>query len=407
METFTMSKKEIRYGEVIPQIIGKKLSQSEAALLLGLSTRQVKRLCKKYRQKGLSGLVHKNRGRASNNKISHDLSEKILGLIDSKYPDFSYQLIHEMLIEKHQIYVSVEWIRTRLIQKGLRAVNKRSEQRCHQQRARRSRRGELIQIDGSYHDWFEGRSGKCCLLVAIDDATSELLELEFVNHETTAGYMDLMARYTRKHGLPMAFYSDRLNTLKTGSSQVYRALSELDVGLINANSPQAKGRVERANSTLQDRLIKLMRLEGVSSLSEGNTFLREYAEKHNKRFSRKPRNDADAHRPLPEDINLERIFCEKEKRKVSKSLSISYKNKTYLIDSKKVKRKLAGKNALVFEVSGKVHIEIDQKEYSYKIHEKQPYREPPMNRKEVDSWLNKKRPITIARGHRKRMSLNF
>jgi transposase len=406
METFTMSKNEVRYGETIPQIIAGKLSQSEAALLLGLSIRQVKRLCKKFRNAGLPGLIHKNRGKASNNKVSDELKSVILKLIHSNYHDFSSQLIHELLNEKHDIKISAEWIRKTLIEVGFRKLKSQPKQECHQRRVRRSRRGELIQIDGSYHNWFEDRADKCCLLVAIDDATSELMELRFVNHETTAGYMKLMSKYASKYGLPMAFYSDRLNALKAGSSQVSRALSELDVGLINANSPQAKGRVERANGTLQDRLIKLMRLEGISSMKEGNEFLESYLEIHNKRFSRKPRSDEDAHKTVPKNTNLKRIFCEKEQRKVSKNLMVQYKNKTYLIDGKGYKHRLAGKKALVFEGSERVYIEIDGKEFNYKLYEEQPY-QAPMNRKEVDAWLNKKKPLTIAQRRRRGMSVNF
>lgn len=406
METITMSKKEIRYAEIIPQVLTKKLSQSDAALLLGLSLRQVKRLCKRYKHEGVPGLVHKNRGKPSNNKIAKELKDKILSLINNIYSDFSYQLIHEQLITRHGISVSTEWLRNTLIKSGNRSVRKRTGRPCHQQRARRSRRGELIQIDGSYHDWFEDRGDKCCLLVTIDDATSELLELQFVEHESTESYMSLIASYIGNHGLPLAFYSDRLNTLKVGSSQVYRALSELDIGLINANSPQAKGRVERANGTLQDRLIKLMRLEGISTMEEGNAFLKEYVKKHNKLFSRKPKIEEDAHKEVPQNINLMKIFCVKETRKVSKSLSIHYNQKTYLLNKNEIKNNLVGKSARVFDVAGEVCIEIDGREYGYKIHEEQPYKEP-MNRKEIDAWLDKKKPLTIAQRRRKGMSVNF
>lgn len=406
METVTMSKKEVNYGEVISQVIAGKLSQSEAALLLNLSTRHVKRLCKRYQKEGLKGLAHRARGKHSNNKIDAKLKNTILNLIHSKYSDFSYQLIHEQLMENHKINISAEWVRKTLIQEGARPAKKRSEHKVYQQRARRGRRGELIQIDGSYHDWFEGRAGKCCLLVAIDDATNELMDLQFVDHESTCGYMELMVRYLSKYGLPMSFYSDRLNALKAKSSQVSRALSQLGIGLINANSAQAKGRVERVNGTLQDRLIKLMRLEGISGMEEGNAFLKGYIERHNKRFSRKPREAEDAHRSVPKNTNLMKVFCEKEERKVSKSLSIRYKGKTYLLDGKGIKHRLVGKRALVMELSGDVHIEIDGREYNYRVYEEQPYKES-MNRKEVDAWLDRKQPLTIIQRRRKGMSVNF
>lgn len=406
METIIMSKKEMQYGEIISQTIARKLSQSEAALILGLSVRHVKRLCKSYKKDGLSGLIHKNRGRPSNNRIQDDLKSTILNLIQSNYADFSCQLTKELLVEKHGINVSSEWIRKLLTQAAIRKTKTRSWQKYHQQRARRSRKGELIQIDGSYHDWFEGRGDKCCLLVAIDDATSEIMELEFVNHETTAGYMNLMSRYLRRHGQPLAFYSDQLNALKRGSSQVYRALSQLGIGLINANSPQAKGRVERVNGTLQDRLIKLMRLEGISTMEEGNEFLKGYIEKHNKRFSKKPRDLEDAHKPLSKEVNLGKVFCEKATRKISKSLSICYKGKTYLLNGRGIKYRLIGKTAEVMELLGEVHIEVGGIGYTYTILEEQPYVEP-MNRKDVEANLDKKKHLTIIQRRRKGMSVNF
>ena len=406
METITMSKKEIRYGEVISQIVAKKLSQSNAALLLGLSVRQIKRLCKRYKEEGLSGLAHRNRGRPSNNKINEDLKNSIFKIITTEYPDFSCQLISELLSERHGISVSAEWIRNLLAQTKVRIPKSRSGQKCHQPRTRRSRRGELIQIDGSYHNWFEGRGDKCCLLVAIDDATSELMGLKFITHESTVGYMELISEYMRKHGRPITFYSDRLNTLKTGSSQIDRALSELDIGLINANSPQAKGRVERANKTLQDRLIKLMRLAGISNMDDGNVFLQKYMEIHNKQFAREPRDKVDAHRELPKHKNINKIFCGKTKRKVSKSLSIQYQGKIYNLNCKKIKHRLVGKTALVMELSDKVHIEINGIEYDYKIHEDQPYKEA-MNRKQMDAWIDKKKPSTVIQKRRKGISVNF
>ena len=401
MEDVRMSKKEIRYSEVISHVVVGEMRQKQASEILGLSLRQVKRLCKRFRADGIAGLIHRNRGRSSNNKILEHKKTTILGLIKEHYRDFGPQLIHEQLIETHDITVSSEWIRLLMIEKGLWKPKKVRNVAIHQRRPRRERTGELIQVDGSYHKWFEDRGPKCCLLVAIDDATSELCELQFVDHETTADYMNLMKKYIKRRGLPVALYSDRLNVFRGKNCQFKRSLEDIDIALINANTPQAKGRVERANGTLQDRLIKLMRLKNISTMKEGNEYLEEYMVSHNERFSRSANNLETAHREFSEDIRLDLIFCVKEKRKVSKDHTVHFMNRTYSLDSSGEKHRLRGKTALVSNISGKVHIEIEGKEYSYKIYEEQPFQYDPMNRKEVDNFLDKKRPMTSIERSRK------
>jgi transposase len=405
MEYLILSEKEIKYANIIPQIIEGKMSQSQAALLLGISIRQTKRLCKKVKANGISALVNQNRGRPSNRKIPLKTKEEILSLVKEKYTDFSYQLIQEQLKETHNICVSPEWIRQMLIKEGFRQVIKQKTIKTYQRRARRSRKGELIQIDGSYHLWFENRGPKCCLLVSIDDATSELCELKFVEHESTSDYMDLIKGYVEKYGCPLAFYSDRLNIFQKGS-QLHRALKELDIALINANSPQAKGRVERANGTLQDRLIKLMRLKNISTMEEGNRFLEEYIKEHNKKYGRKPKNDENAHREYSQKSKLKEILCIKEERKISKDLMIQYKNKLYALETNGVKHRLIGKKAIISEVSGKVKIDIDGKLFKYKIIEESPYIEP-KNRKEAEAWLDRKKPLSVIQRVRKGKCVNF
>lgn len=404
MEIIRLSSKEIRNGEIVSKIIEGKMSQSQAAILLELSVRQIKRLCKKYRAEGIKGLAHKNRGKPSNHSISTNLKEEVLQLIREKYPDFTYQLIHERLQETHGISLSAEWVRQTMIKEGDRRVEKRKKIKCFQLRTRRSRRGELIQIDGSYHLWFEERGPKCCLLVSIDDATSELCELRFVEHESTQGYMELIKSYVKNRGKPIAFYSDRLNIFKETGSQLRRSLKELDITLINANSPQAKGRVERANGTLQDRLIKLMRLENISTIEAGNEFLQQYISDHNKRFGRQPKIDEDAHKPYSEDLNT--VLCIKEKRKVTKDLMVHCNNKVYALETNGMVHRLRGKTALVSEVSGVIRIEIEGKEYKYKIYEEMPYLEP-MNRKQTDAWIDRKKPLTVKQRIARGMSVNF
>lgn len=400
METTKMSSKELRYAEVISQTVTGKIRQTQAAVILGLSIRQVKRLCKKYKEGGVAGLCHKNRGKISNNKISGVERAEVIKLIKSEYLDFGPQLIHEQLSKRQQILISREWIRQTMIEEGLWVAKERRLSKIYQRRNRRSRRGELIQVDGSYHLWFEDRGCKYCLLVAIDDATSEIHELYFLPHESTEGYMSLMKRYIQRRGRPIALYSDRLNVFGK-NSQFRRALKELDIEIIHAQSPQAKGRVERANGTLQDRLIKLMRLEGISSIEDANEYAEKYRLEHNEKFARAPKDPCDAYRELSKEVNLENVFCKKDYRKVAKDLSIQWQNEIYLLKDKKLQNRLRGKAATIFEVSGEVHIEIEGKEYSYELYEEQPFQVPTMNRKEVDAWLDKKPRMTAIERHRK------
>lgn len=398
MEILTMSRKETRYAEVIVQVLDHRITQKKASLILDLSLRQVKRLCKRYRSDGIKGLLHRGRGKASNRAIPESLRKKVLNLIRKRYPDFKPQLIHEQLFERHSITVSPEWIRKLMIKEGLWLVNKRKVLSVHLRRKRRSQRGELEQADGSYHNWFEDRGPKCCLLVIIDDATSEIAELKFVEHESTEGYMEIFRNYIMRRGRPLAFYTDRLNAVKSTKSQVQRALRELDIELINANSPQAKGRVERANSTLQDRLVKKMRLEGISSIEEGNKYLEKYREEHNRRFARKPLDPKDAHRLIEENIKLEKIFCVKEERKVGKDHSVHYGHRAFILQNGV---NLRGKTAIVFEIEGEVHIEVAGKDYEYIIYEEQPFIQDSMSRREVDGHLDRKKYMSSIERHRR------
>lgn len=400
METTRMSKKELRYAEVISQTISGKIRQTQAAAILELSVRQVKRLCKRYRKGGIEALCHKNRGKKSNNKISDGQRAVIIELIKSEYRDFGPQLIHEQLLERNKIPISSEWIRLTMIEEGLWKATERKVNIAYQRRTRRSRRGELIQIDGSYHLWFEGEEGKCCLIVAIDDATSEIHELYFLPHENTEGYMNLMKKYIGRRGRPISLYSDRLNVFAK-NGQFCRALKELDIEIIHAQSSQAKGRVERANQTLQDRLIKLMRLEGVTSIEEANKYAEKYRIEHNKRFAKSPKDPLDAFREVPKGVTLDKVFCEKYERKVSKELSLQWQNKIYQIKDKSSQNRLRGKTATIFEVSEQVYIEIEGKGYEHVLFEEQELQTPPMNRKEIDAWLDKKQRMTAIERHRR------
>lgn len=339
-ELITMNNKEILRLRVIEKFSEKRLRQSEASNLLGISCRQVKRLLRAYRQQGAKSFVSKKRGNQGNNKICEEIKQNILTITKERYFDFGPTFLKEKLFENHNINVSRETLRKWLMAENIWIAKNCGKIKVHQMRERRSCFGELVQIDGSPHDWFEGRRDKCCLLVFIDDATSKILHLRFEETETTEGYFRAMLSYIKQYGLPIALYSDkhgifRVNakeTIHEGETQFKRAMDNLDVRIIYANSAEAKGRVERVNQTLQDRLTKELRLAGINDIETANKFLPGFTEKLNQKFSVEPKNKSDAHRQLQfsnEELNL--IFSVQATRTTSKNLELSYDNMIYQI----------------------------------------------------------------------------
>lgn len=336
----TMSTKELERLSIIEKTIAKRLTQMIAAQHLGVTVRQIKRLVKKYKEYGPEGLLSKQRGCPSNRKYTDEKTEAIRGLVIKHYHDFGPKFAAEKLYEKHGIKVNKETLRQWMVEWGLWKAKRQKQAQLHPQRDRRDCFGELTQIDGSPHRWFEERGPKCCLLVAIDDATSQLCSLHFEPTETTAGYFKLMNKYIVEHGLPLATYSDqhgifRINLPTAGEdteTQFGRAARQLGVEVICAHSPEAKGRVERANQTLQDRLVKEMRLLGISDIKSANAYLPTYMKDHNSRFAVEAKSSENAHRkdlPTNEEMNL--IFSYQDERKISKNLEISYENVIYQI----------------------------------------------------------------------------
>jgi transposase len=338
-----MGQKEVTRLEVVVSLEAGNISNRLAGKALGLSKRQVIRLRKKYRQEGVNGLISKRRGKPSNNRFPGYLTRIILDLVKEKYIDFGPTFLQEKLFENHEITISRESLRQILIVNGLHKTKRRKKVQVHQCRERRSCFGELVQIDGSPHDWFEGRRESCCLLVFIDDATGKIVQLRFEETETTEGYFKATKSYIKQYGLPITFYSDknsifRINmpeTVHEGETQFERAMKCLGIGLINANSPQAKGRVERANKTLQNRLAKELRLRGISDIETANAYLPEFIEKHNARFAVQPKSEINAHRQLQKsDADLDLIFSLQHERRLSKNLELSYKNVIYQVQIK-------------------------------------------------------------------------
>ena len=332
-----MSRQELDRVGVIRQVVEKRLRQKDAARQLGLSVRQIKRLVQRYRAEGAAGLVSRRRGQPANNRIADSVRREVLDLVRSHYADFGPTLACEKLAERHKHKLSVETLRQWMIAEGLWQLKVRKSARIHQRRPRRPCRGELVQIDGSPHDWFEGRGPYCTLIVFIDDATSELLALRFAPAETTQAYMETLDGYLRQHGRPVALYSDKHSIFRVNHpnhegelTQFTRALKTLDIEPIHANTPQAKGRVERANQTLQDRLVKELRLRGIGDIETANAFLSEFLDAYNRRFAVPPQNPTDAHRPLlhtEEELAL--ILCLHHTRTLSRNLTFQFKNREY------------------------------------------------------------------------------
>ncbi len=332
-DVLQMMEEELFRKQILDQLIQEHIKQGQAAEQLGISVRQVKRLKRAYKRDGAKALISKKRGRASHHQLQTPLKQQVVQLLRQRYADFGPTLAHEKLTETHHLDLSVETVRQLMIQEKLWKPHRAKRPVIHQLRERRARRGELVQIDGSPFDWFEGRAPVCTLLVCMDDATGQLMELLFTAAETTFSYFEVMESYLRQHGKPLALYSDKLSVFRvnlpndlsgSGTTQFSRAMYQLDIEVICANMPQAKGRVERANQTLQDRLPKEMRLRGITTMSQGNVYLPEFIQDFNRHFARVARDSHDVHRPLRPQDDLARILTVQETRVLSKNLTLNY-----------------------------------------------------------------------------------
>jgi transposase len=375
-----MSERELSRLEVVRRVKRKTLKQREAAELLGLSERQIKRLCKAYQGGGAAALISQRRGRPSNNRLAEKTVKKARELLGSHYHDFGPTLAHEKLSIKG-VKLSVEAVRQLMIAEGLWQVRRAPRAVIHQLRERRARVGELIQIDGSPHNWFEGRAPRCTLLVFVDDATSQLMHLQFVEAETTFNYFAGVRSYIEEFGKPLALYSDKFSVFRvnlpnaltgTGLTQFGRAMKELKIELICAHSPQAKGRVERANQTLQDRLTKELRLLGISSMAAANAYLPKFIKEYNARFGVTPRCAESAHRPLQKAEDLDRVLTLCEPRILSKNLTLSYSNVIYQIQTKRAAYTMRKAQVEVRETStGTVTIEYKGRALEHTVYREQ------------------------------------
>jgi transposase len=376
----TMSKRDLQRIEVLTEVLAGSRTRASAAAVLAVSVRQTQRLLNRYRDGGGGALIHKARGRTSNYQLSTGVREYALELIRKNYRDFGPTFAAEVLLDRHELRVSRETLRKWMVEDGL-WLSRKQRRSFHQPRLRRECYGELIQIDGSEHRWFEDRGAPCTLLVFIDDATSRLMQLRFVPSESTDSYFEALQGYLDAHGCPVAFYSDKHTVFRvnrpdakggSGMTQFGRALAELNIEILCANSSQAKGRVERANRTLQDRLVKELRLAGVCDMESANGFLPAFLERFNERFvvpALKPEN---LHRPLNViAARLTDILCHREQRYVSEQLTMSYDRKQIILERNDVSESLAGKYVELYDFTDRP-LEVRWKEVSlpYRIFSK-------------------------------------
>jgi transposase len=357
--------KELKRLKIIHEAIEKHITQKTAASIIGVTERHVRRIIKAVREEGDKGIIHKSRGKASNRRISEKIKDKVLKLYKKNYYDFGPTLASEKLLGVDNIKISAESLRKWLIEDGV--WKRRRKRSGHKQwRQRKACFGEMVQIDGSHHDWLEGRGPELVLMGYIDDATNTTFG-RFYDYEGTIPAMDSFHRYIRRYGIPQSVYLDRHTTYKSPRrltpeeelegiprvlSQFERALSELGVKVIHAYSPQAKGRVERIFGVLQDRLVKEMRLKGIKTKQEANDFLEEYLPVYNRQFSIPAANDTDIHMELPKYFNAHKALCIKTQRTVKNDHTIVVDSKLYQIEDKITSRKVIVEE----KVDGSLHI---------------------------------------------------
>lgn len=338
-----ISRKELKRLHVVKQVVGKGLKQREAAEILGVSCRQVRRIVKRIKTGGEGEIVHKGRGRPSNWRKPQEMKERAIQLYCSKYKGFGPSFAAEKLSEVHAIQLSDETLRLWLMEKGYWKKSRKS--RGHRKwRERKAYFGEMVQMDGSHHNWLEGRGPECVLMGYSDDATGTVY-CRFYPYEGTMPAMESFRYYIRKYGIPMSLYLDKHTTYKSPAkqtiedqlndrepmSQFERAMRDLGVEVIHAHSPQAKGRIERLFKTLQDRLVKEMRLKGIKTIEEANEFLKCYLPRYNKKFAVAPANAGNLHMKVPKGLKLQDILCVRTERTLRNDFTIAHKKRLYQI----------------------------------------------------------------------------
>ena len=357
---------ELERAKIVEAYAKGEIKAAVAALRLQVSTRQVRRLQERFADSGLAGIASRRRGKPSNNQLSAGLAQDAMLIVRERYADFGPTLACEMLREHHDLVLSKETVRRLMTEAGL--WTPRNDQRpgLHQPRERRACLGELVQIDGSRHAWFEKRRASCSVLVFIDDATGRILHLHFSETECTDSYFEALQAYLPRHGKPQAFYADRAAVFRSPSTnkhiptQFQRAVDELGIELICANSPQAKGRVERVNRTLQDRLVKQMRLDDIQDIDIANKWVWQFIERYNEQFSCVARSQLDLHTPLRATEDLKRILSIRDTRKLSNKLTLQHNQQQYILQDEPWLRALIGQPIAIHSYrDGQVELRVN------------------------------------------------
>jgi transposase len=383
MDMITMSRRETKRLHIIHQALDKRITQKTAAELVGLSSRQIRRILKRVRKEGDDGISHRSRGKASNRRLPQGLKDKVLKLYRKQYGDFGPTFACEKLLDVHEIKLSDETLRQWLNQENL-PYEKRKGRKHRQWRERKHHFGEMLQMDGSHHAWFEGRGPECVLMGYIDDATGKVYG-RFYSYEGTMPAMDSFRRYIKRYGIPQSVYLDKHSTYKSNAkqsiedeledrkpmSQFERSLTELGVTVIHANSPQAKGRIERSFRTLQDRLVKEMRLARINSVVQANEFLIKYHPIYNAKFKVKPVSAVDVHQRALSIRELDKIFCIREERTLRNDFTIAYNGKLYQIKDAIKTQKVAVEERM----DGSLHITYRGLDLRYREIKRQPAKE--------------------------------
>ncbi len=380
MTVITMSRNELTRLRVLIDVGDGRISVEDATGLIGVGRRQIYRLLDAFRVYGADGLISRKRGRPSNRARGAVFRETVLAIVRERYADFGPTLAAEKLREVHGITLGRQTLRLWMIADGLWCDRKQRRKQVHQPRHRRDCIGELVQVDGSEHWWFEDRGPQCTLLVFVDDATSRLMHLQFVESESTFAYFQAARAYLEAWGKPIALYSDKHGVFRVnhpgalggdGMTQFGRALHALNIDIICANSSPAKGRVERANKTLQDRLVKELRLAGATTLAEGNALLPAFIADYNARFAKAPANSKDLHRRLGPGDDLDDAFAWKEERTLSRALTLQYDKILFILEPSEPAKAAIGKRVTVVDYpDGRLSIRYRGVELAYRTFDK-------------------------------------
>jgi len=382
-ELITMTQKELGRYEVVKRLIKKEINGTEAAKQLDLSVRQIKNLKAKVKKYGAKGIIHGNRGKPGNRAVAKEIIEKIKKVVEEKYSDFGPTFASEKLEEKHQIKIGKEKLRQLMIEWKLRKVKARKKNKEYRAwRERKEQYGEMEQFDGCYFSWLEGRDGsnELCLLASIDDATGDITHLRFAHDEGIIPSFDFWKQYFEKHGKPMSIYLDKFSTYKVNTKSLAddpniltkfeSAMKDIGTKIIHANSPQAKGRIERVFKTLQDRLVKELRLAGISTLEEANKFVEKFIPQFNAKFGVIPQKKGNLHQPLTKFAkeNLDKILSVKNTRIVNNDFTVKFKDQWFQLGPSQPCLILRKDNVQIEErIDGRLLISLRDKYLDYEV----------------------------------------